>query len=273
MKKIILRTGIFLLFICFVALIGHITGLINLKKIWSNLEKFYFSVSVNKINSTESLMKKIYVRYYGKWFKQVAFSQTADSYENDTVVKSEIWDEEYCFPSNLLIYLTPGDTSNRYIFRNDSVLTYENNVLKSEQKSTHDVIILSMDIYNMTCRQIMKRWKDLPYDTKKFHQTVCDGKNYYVVGAVEGDTTSNQIWFDAEQLFFVKMRKQTPQGIKEVNFFNYMQLPDGKGWIEQEVEFRLNGKVYMREKYFNIIPQNKFDKRDLIRQSDRGLDL
>jgi hypothetical protein len=244
-KKLIVSAGILLSCILLTVYIGH---------------------KSDKINSTESLMKAIAVRYNGEWFKQVAFSQTADSYENDSIVKSEIWDEEYCFPSYLLIYLTPGDTTNRYISRNDSILIYGNNILTSAQKSTHDAIILSMDIYNMKYSQIMKRWKDLPYDTKKFHQTVCDDKNYYVIGAAEGDTTSNQIWFDAERLFFVKMQKQTPQGIKEVNFLNYMQLPDGKGWIEQEVEFRLNGKVYMREKYFNIIPESKFDMRDSIRR-------
>ncbi|MDR1553615.1 MAG: hypothetical protein LBS69_09170, partial [Prevotellaceae bacterium] len=56
----------------------------------------------------------------------------------------------------------------------------------------------------------------------------------------------------------------------EVNFLNYTQIPDGKGWIEQEVEFRLNDKVYMREKYFNIIPEKDFYRRNLIRRLDRA---
>ncbi|MDR2064339.1 MAG: hypothetical protein LBP85_01310 [Prevotellaceae bacterium] len=269
MKKVILSTGIFLSCAWLAALIGQKTGLINLNKVWTDLEKLYYSVSASKINSTEALMKKIYVSYHGTWFTKVAFSQTADYYENDSIVKSEIWEEEYCFPSSLQIYLTPGDTANRYICRNDSVFIYKNNVLTSAQKAIHDAVILSMDIYNMRYSQIMKRWKDLPYDTKKFHRTTRDDKSYYVVGAAEDDTTSNQVWFDAEQLFFVKMRKQTPQGIKEVNFLNYTQIPDGKGWIEQEVEFRLNDKVYMREKYFNIIPEKDFYLRNLIRRLDR----
>jgi hypothetical protein len=197
-------------------------------------------------------MKEIESRYYGNWFKQVKFSQTVDSYENDSLIKSEIMDEEYHFPSNLIIYETPGDTSNRYICRNDSVIIYENGVLTSAKKATHDAIILSMDIYNMKYDEIMKRWGDLIYDISKFHETVYNGKNYYVIGADEGDTVSNQIWFEAERLLFFKVRKHTEQGFREVYCLNHMQLPDNQGWIEQEVEFIENGKVYMREKYFNI---------------------
>jgi hypothetical protein len=205
-----------------------------------------------KIDSTESLMKEIAARYNGKWFKQLRFSQTVDFYENDSPVKTEIWDEEYQFPSNLIIYMTPGDSSNRYICRNDTVFIYSNNELTSVEKTTHDAVILGLDIYNMSYAEIMKRWEDLPYNIDKFHSTECDGKKYYVAGVDEGDTLNNQIWFDAERLLFAKMRKRTPQGIQEMRWLNYVQLPDNKGWFNREVEYRLNGKVYMHEKYFNI---------------------
>ena len=192
-------------------------------------------------------MKEISSRYNGKWFTQIKFSQTTDYYEHDSLVKSEIWDEIYTFPNNLVIYITPGDTSNKYIFSNDSFNIYENNELISEKKIVHDAIVLSMDIYNMKFADIMKRWKDLPYDTDKFHEIIDNGKKVYVIG----DTLSNQVWFDAEHLYFIKLIKPTEKGTRENCFLNYIQLGD-KGWIEQEVEFKLNGQVYMREGYFNI---------------------
>jgi hypothetical protein len=242
---------------------------IDLTGSYTDVEKLYYNVVTRDINSTEALMKKIFARYHDTWFKKVAFSQVACQYENDSLVKAEIWDEEYRFPSKLLIYLTPGDTSNRYICRDDSVIVYTNNELTSARRATHDPIILSMDIYNMTYRQIMRRWRDLPYDTDKFHQVTRDGKTYHVVGAAEGDSTSNQVWFDAETLFFAKLKKETPRGFQEITFSDYTALPDGKGWIEQEVEFRLDGHVYTREKYFSIIPEKNFDHRGMIRRMYR----
>jgi hypothetical protein len=213
---------------------------------------FMMSVSScgSKIDSTESLMKEISSRYYGKWFMHVKFSQTCDTYENDSLVKSEIWDEEYHFPANLIIYMTPGDTSNRYICRNDSVLIYENDTLTHEEKATHDAIILSMDIYNMTFEEIMNRLDDLKYDISKFHETTCDGRKVYVMGADKGDTSTYQAWFDAEHLYLIKLIKPIEEGVREVELLNYIQLE--KGWMGQEVLFKRNGKVYMHEKYFDI---------------------
>jgi hypothetical protein len=203
-----------------------------------------------KINSVDALMKEISSRYNGKWFTHAKFSQTADSYENDLQVKSEIWDEEYRFPSNLVIYMTPGDTAKKYVCRNDSVLIYENSILTHEEKLTHDALILSKDIFNMTYEEIMTRLGDLQYDIGKFYETACNGRKIYVMGAAEGDTASSQAWFDAEHLYLTKIIKPTEQGLKEVEFLNSIQLD--KGWIEQEVIFRMNGKIYMIEKYFNI---------------------
>lgn len=73
----------------------------------------------------------------------------------------------------------------------------------------------------------------------------------YVIGADKGDSLSNQIWFDAEHLYFIKIIKNREKGLIEVTSLNHKQL-ENNGWIEQEVEFKLNGKVYKREKYFDI---------------------
>jgi hypothetical protein len=202
--------------------------------------------SGREINSTESLMRAIVSRYHGKSFTGVSFSETVEYYENGSLVKTEIWDEEYRFPSNLVIYMTPGDTSNRYICRNDSILIYENGVLTHSERKTHDVIILSMDIFNMTFPEIMSRLKDLEYDTDRFLETTRNGRQVYVIG----DTTDCHAWFDAEHLYPVRVVKQTEQGVKETELLNYVRLE--KGWIGQEVIFKLNGTVYMKEQYFNI---------------------
>jgi hypothetical protein len=204
----------------------------------------------NKIDSTTSLMKEISSRYYGKWFTHIKLSQIADTYENDSLVKSEVNDEEYYFPSYLIIYRTPGDTSNRYICRNDSVLIYENNVLISEEKATHDAIILSMDIYNMTYEEIMKRLGDLEYDINKFHETTYNGRKVYVMGAEKGDTSSYQAWFDAEHLYLIRVIRPSEKGIREAELTDYIQLE--KGWIEQGYILKRNGKIYLKERYFNI---------------------
>ena len=206
----------------------------------------------NGIKSTEDLMKEISMRYNGKWFKQIKFSQTVYSCENDSLIETEVDDEIYSFPTNLTIYKVQGDTSNRYVYKHDSEFVYENNILMSERKITHDALIVCWDIYNMTFDEIMKRWEDMPYDIKKFHEIIDNERKVYVVGAEKGDSLSPQVWFDAEHLYCIKVQKNTPErGLRETFSLNFLSLGD-KGWIEQEVVFKRNGKLYQVEKYFNI---------------------
>jgi len=210
-----------------------------------------------KVDSTQELLNKIEEKYYGKWFKQITFLQTTNFYKNDSIVKSEKWSEEYVYPGQLIIKVESDTLNNGYLYREDSVYIFNHNEVKFKDKTTHDLIILSMDIYNMTADESYKRFSELEYDLDKFHIKEYNGRKVYVIGAEKGDTTSNQVWFDAEHLYFIKMIKTLDYGLQEVCFNDYIQI-NGSAWIEQEVEFYLNGKKYMVEKYYNIeIPDVK----------------
>lgn len=217
----------------------------------------FFSCS-NKIDSTEKLVNAISERYNGKWFKQIRFMQTTNFYDADTIYKSERWAEEYVYPGQLIIKVN-GETDSKsgYLYRNDSVYYLRNNEIMYAHQITHDLVILSMDIYNMEPDDAMLRFSQLDYDLSKFDTRTYNGRKVYVVGAENGDTLSNQVWFDAEHLYFVKMIKNSEEGYHEVVFNDYINV-NGSAWIEQEIIFKLNGKVYMIEKYFDIsIPDEK----------------
>lgn len=219
----------------------------------------FFSCS-KKIDSTEKLLDAISDQYNGKWFKQVKFSQTTNFYRHDSIVKSERWIEEYVYPNQLIIKVNHENSRDGYLYRNDSMYIFEDNEVMFKDKAVHDLVILSMDIYNMTSEESMNRFSSLEYDLSKFHTSKFEDKDIYVVGADKGDTTSNQVWFDKEHLYFIKMVKNTENGLQEVYFRDYINL-NGKGWIEQEVVFYIDGKKYMVEKYYNItIPEEKKTK-------------
>jgi hypothetical protein len=217
----------------------------------------FFSCS-NNIDSTEKLVTAISERYNGKWFKQIRFMQTTNFYDADTIYKSERWAEEYVYPGQLIIKVN-GETDSKsgYLYRNDSVYYLRNNEIMYAHQITHDLVILSMDIYNMKPDEAMLRFSQLDYDLNKFDTRTYNGRKIYVVGAESGDTLSNQVWFDAEHLYFVKMIKNSEEGYHEVVFNDYINV-NGSAWIEQEIIFKLDGKVYMIEKYFDIsIPDEK----------------
>jgi len=140
-------------------------------------------------------------------------------------------------------------------------------------KATHDLLILSMDIYNMTKENIMERLNGLDYDLSKFHEDTYSDRKIYVIGADKGDYKSNQLWFDAQNLYLIKMTKNTEAGLQEIYLNNYMNI-DGQGWIEQEVVFVINGKTSIIEKYYNIeIPQESVPEINVDDFGKFNLDL
>lgn len=196
-------------------------------------------------------MEAISMKYNGKWFRQIKFSQTTSFYEDDTVYKTERWIEEYIYPSQLIIKVNHENSLDGQLYRNDSMYVFKDNKIEYQAKATHDLLILSMDIYNMTKDEIMTRLSGLEYDVSKFHETTYNNRKIYVIGAEKGDSTSNQLWYDAENLYFIKMTKNTKKGLQEVIFSDYIYI-EGQGWIEQEIVFKINGKTYLKEKYYNI---------------------
>ncbi|PLX06239.1 MAG: hypothetical protein C0596_17330 [Marinilabiliales bacterium] len=216
-----------------------------------------------KVDSTKALLEEIENKYEGKWFKHVKFLQTTNFYKNDSIYKAERWAEEYVYPGQLIIKVDSDTSNNGYLYRRDSVYIFEKNQLIYKDQVFHDLIILSMDIYNMTAEESYKRFSELDYDLDKFDTREYNGRKVYVVGAEKGDTTSNQVWFDAEHLYFVKMIKSNEHGRQEVVFNDYINI-NGSAWIEQEVVFYLDGKKYMEEKYYNIqIPDVERDKLEI----------
>ncbi|MFH2094799.1 MAG: hypothetical protein ABIJ16_03785 [Bacteroidota bacterium] len=194
----------------------------------------------------EKLVSMMYERYHTSWFRQVSFTQTANFYSNDTLVKSETWYEAYRFPGMLLIKFNDLKGGDGMLFRNDSVYSFKNGEISTAGKRIHDLILLSLDIYLQDPETSLAKIREQGYDPGKLSMGKYRGKDIYIVG----DSLTNCFWIDAENLLFLKMHKKTEKGLEEVLFDGYIR--SGGGWIEQEVYFYLDGKLRMDEKYENI---------------------
>jgi len=237
----------------------------------------------SRINTTEKLVNAMIERYSGKWFKQISFDQTTTFYQNGKATRTESWQEVYKFPSMLLISYDQGQSGSGQLYRNDSLYVFENYQIVETQKIIHDLLVLSMDIYNLNTENAIARIGELGYDKDKFYTRMYNNRKVYVVGAQNEKDSSDQFWIDAEHLYFVKMIKKRDYGVQEVEMLNYIEI-ENNGWIEQEVVFKINGEVYLIEKYYNIrIPENEPDdnmfspsvisSRDVLQRVIRSIDL
>ncbi len=89
------------------------------------------------------------------------------------------------------------------------------------------------------------------------HTKKVDGREVYVIGASEGDTTSTQIWIDEESLVITYLLESIPfaRVQREIRFSDYRKV-DGKFMIPFKAEVYVNGKLESRrevkEARFNI---------------------
>ncbi|HBS87168.1 MAG: hypothetical protein A2W91_03035 [Bacteroidetes bacterium GWF2_38_335] len=200
--------------------------------------------------SGEEVIKSMYDQYKNQWYQNVSFEQYAYFYENDSVTKTEIWQEAYVATGMLGIRFNGFDSKNGMLFRNDSVYIFADGNLKNSGQKIHDLLLLGFDVYNQFPEVTVEKLKQSGFDLTKVYEIKTDSMDIIVVGAEPGDLNTNQFWIEKKRMLFLRMIKNSQKGKQEVFFNDYEKL-DG-GWIEKEVLFYLDDKLYMKEKYFNI---------------------
>jgi hypothetical protein len=100
----------------------------------------------------------------------------------------------------------------------------------------------------------MRGLDSLSVDTELIRTDEWEGRPVYVVGANAGDTTSNQMWIDAERLVllrFIQRGKGSPRPV--VSDFRVGGYKEIEGYqIPTEFLVIRNGRPVFREQYANV---------------------
>lgn len=216
----------------------------------SNVQDESTNNDTTEIKSTKDLIYKMYDRYHKNWYHSIAFQQTTNFYKDDSVIEQQIWNEAYLFPGKLIIKYENDKYNSGMLFRNDSLYVFKDGKIDTAMLRTHDLVVLSLDIFLANPETSLNRIKKAEYNTAIFSENEFNGRRVFVVGAKKGDSLSNQFWIDQETLLFVRMIKQSDRGVEDVIMEDYKQA-DG-GWIEQKVTFFFDQRLYLHEDYFNI---------------------
>lgn len=197
--------------------------------------------------SAKELIEKMYSTYKDSWYHTITFTQQTETFATGAK-KEETWYEAMDMKSGaLVIKFNAMDSGNGMIFRNDSLLSYENDKLKMKNPKIHELIVLGFSVYTNSPQSTLDKIKSAGYDITHFTKDTYDSRPHYVVG----DPEKAQFWIDAQTFLFTKLKKKlSNQRVHEVEFKGYQKL--GKGWIETEVIFTMNGQTIMREVYSNI---------------------
>lgn len=217
--------------------------------------------SANYKNGND-LIKAMYHKYEGKWYKYFTFSQNMEFYRNDSLIKKDVWHEAALFPGNLLIKFGEKNAMDGVLFSNFNVYSFQKDKEMQSAPMVHDLLLVGLDVYfykpEFTCHLL----DSLGYDLKKIREDVFEGRKVFVVGANKDDLESPQFWIDAERLYMHRIIYKKKGKVSDVIFADYEKMKNY--WVSKTIIFKQNGKLNLIERYYDIkfpkqIPTEYFD--------------
>ncbi len=197
----------------------------------------------------KELIYEIYNRYSGKFFKTLSFSQHLIRYEKNMELSREIMHEAYAVPGKLILKFKSWESGDGVLFRSDSIYSFMNGKMVSQEKRIHDLLLLCFDIYNIAPDVTIQKLRMLNYNLDLIQKIKQNGVEMYLIG----DVNENCFWFDAKSLMLKKLQ------VKNTNRARTVKLSDFKIInsipIATKIEFFDSGNnLEMVEMYFDVTP-------------------
>ncbi len=207
------------------------------------------------INTAERLVEAMRERYAAKWYSTLTFVQASTFYRADgSVLRTETWPETVMMPGRLRIDIGNPSVGNAVIYANDTIYQFQQRRLISRQPGNNVLQVLGFDVYHLPPSRTMEILTLLGYDLSTMYRTNHEGRDYYVVGARQGDPKRKQFWIDADRLLLWRVIEPwlatDTVNVREIRFQDYKQ--HGGGWVAEEVDFLRNGMRYFFEKYRDV---------------------
>lgn len=196
----------------------------------------------------ELVVRSAYHKYGGKWFKTALFVQR-------TVIegRTETWYEALQPPGLVRIDVAPAVTGRALLYRNDSLYEFGKRQLRSAGPGVQPLFVLLHDLHSDPPEKTIGMLKRFGFDLHKTHQRTWDGERVIVVGALAGDTVSNQFWLEKKRMILVRLIERNgsdPRRPLDARVTGYERA--GAGWLERSVRMYLGGQLSTVEDYTNV---------------------
>lgn len=209
------------------------------------------AVKGQKIRSGHDILAMAHKKYEKAPCPCYTFSQKNTHYKADTISGTSEWHEVVEFPDRFRIHFGSREKGNYVQFRNDSVYNYRKNELVRSGRDTNNLLLLLGGMFYRSIDDVSERLKKAGYDLSRFSEQKWNGAHVYVIGAVKGDTLSNQFWLDKKDLKILRIiERMNEKDMMDMRFEAHQ--PSCKGYMETKVSFRRNSRIEQVEEYFDI---------------------
>jgi hypothetical protein len=203
------------------------------------------------ISSSATAIDAMHARYAPSWFKTLTYVQKTTLSLPSGGELVQTWYGALSLPGHMRVD-TDRKSRSGVLYAGDSVFTFASGKRTSADNRLNDLLVLPFDAYTQPASRTQAELRRLGYDLSKFHEGVWQGRPVYVIGALRGDTTSDQFWLDRERLVVIRVIGSGRQGRTDTRLTNYVQT--GGGWVATEVAQLVNGKRRILEVYSDLRP-------------------
>ncbi|MGH7604168.1 MAG: hypothetical protein ACRENK_09255 [Gemmatimonadaceae bacterium] len=223
--------------------------------------------SAARLTSGVGVVRAMHDLYAGKFLKTMSFLQNNTAYTTTGQEQHSQWYEHIEAPGKLRIAFLPAAQRSGLVQVDDKVASFDNGIRVDFRPSVNPLLVLTADVYVAPVTQIMDELDSLHLDTEMIRSDEWEGKPVYVVGAKAGDTTSNQMWVDADRLLLVRFIQSSKAAertiISDIRVQNYKEIQGYQ--IPTEFLVIRNGRPVWREQYANVrinedFPAGTFDQ-------------
>jgi hypothetical protein len=208
------------------------------------------------ITSAQALVQAMRERYDGRWYSTLTLVQTSTYYRPDgvTIARTELWPQSVMMPGRLRVDIGNPSVGTAVIYVNDTIYEFQQRRLVRRNPGHNPVQLLEFDVYHLPPSRTLDILSSLGYDLATIHRTTHEGRDYYVVGARQGERKRKQFWIDADRMVLWRLVEPwlptDTVNTREIRFQDYRQ--HGGGWVAEEVEYLRNGTRYFFQKNANV---------------------
>ena len=217
-------------------------------------------VTAARLTSGSSVVRAMHDLYAGKYLKTMSFLQNNTAYTTSGQEQHSQWYEHMEVPGKLRIAFLPATQRSGLVQVDDNVASFDNGIRTDIRPSVNPLLLLTADVYAAPVSTIMRGLDSLSVDAEVIRVDEWEGHPVYVVGAKAGDSTSNQMWIDADRLLLLRFIQRGKSGERPIiSDYRVETYKDVQGYqIPTEFLVIRNGRPVWREQYANVRVNEEF---------------
>lgn len=204
--------------------------------------------------SAAELVGAMHERYAGRWYRTLTFLQNNTLYRSGGGEDRSQWMEYMAIPGRLRIEYLPATSHSGVLFEGGRVHAFDAGKRVQTQARIHPLLLVGGDVYAIPPEVTLRRLDSLGVDLATFRTDSLNGTRAYVVGAAAGDSTSPQVWVEADRLVALRVVEREARGTRTVvtdsRFTRYEEL-DGLP-VATAMLFLRDGRPVFREEYADV---------------------